>query len=101
MISSWVVRVGLARDDGVSLGDDVIRKLASLLTLNGVHPLLTPGVSGNVIVQMTVEATSETTARSAAERAVGERAHEVWATLALPPFTITFVDAKQVTTPTR
>jgi hypothetical protein len=99
MVRWWVVRLGLARDDGGSLSDDGIRELTDLLAKNQVLPVLTRGDSGDVVVQMTVEATGETAARSAAERALRDRAHELWATLGLPPFTITFVDVTQAGTP--
>jgi len=43
---------------------------------------------------MMVDATNDMAARAAAEGMLGDRAHEVWSALGLPPFTITFVDAK-------
>jgi hypothetical protein len=99
MIRSWVVRLELARDDGGSLGDDGIRQLTELLTENHVLPVLTRGDPVTVLVQMTVEATSDMAARSAAERALRDRAQELWTALGLPPFTITFVDANQAAKP--
>jgi hypothetical protein len=99
MIRSWVVRLELARDDDGPLGDDGIRRLTELLTENHVLPVLTRGDPGTVVVQMTVDATSDTAARSAAERALRDRAQELWTALGLPPFTITFVDANQAAKP--
>ena len=100
MVRSWVVRLGLARDDGVSLSDDGVRELTELLTQNQVLPVLTRGEDpGDLVVQMTVKATGDTAARSAAERALSDRAHKLWATLGLPPFTITFLDVTQAATP--
>ncbi len=68
MVKAWLVRLRLARDDGASLSDEGIRELTDLL--------------------------NDMAARAAAEDMLGDRAHEVWVALGLPPFTITFVDAK-------
>ena len=99
MVSSWVVRLGLARDDRGSLSDEGIRELTDMLTEHRVLPVLTRGDSGSVLVQMTVDATNDIRARAEAERLLRDRAQELWVTLGLPPFTITFVEAKQAATP--
>jgi len=93
MVKAWLVRLQLARDDGGSLSDEGIRELTDLLTQNRVFPVLTRPDSGTVLVQMMVDATNDMAARAAAERMLGDRAHDVWLALGLPPFTITFVDA--------
>ncbi len=94
MVKAWLVRLRLARDDGASLSDEGIRELTDLLTKNRVFPVLTRPDSGTVLVQMTLDATNDMAARAAAEDMLGDRAHEVWVALGLPPFTIAFVDAK-------
>ncbi len=94
MVKAWLVRLELARDDGGSLSDEGIGQLTDLLTKNGVLPVLTRRDSGTVLVQMTLDATNDMAARAAAEGMLGDRAHEVWLALGLPPFTITFVDVK-------
>jgi hypothetical protein len=94
MVKAWLVRLQLARDDGGSLSDEGIRELSDLLTMNLVFPVLTRPDSGTVLVQMMVDATNDMSARAAAEGMLGDRAYEVWSALGLPPFTITFVDAK-------
>src|SRR6266540_5860313 len=94
MVKAWLVRLRLARDDGASLSDEGIRELTDLLTKNRVFPVLTRPDSGTVLVQMTLDATNDMAARAAAEDMLGDRAHEVWSALGLPPFTIAFVDAK-------
>ncbi len=70
-----------------------------MLTERRVSPSITRGESGTVLVQMTIEATDDIGARAAAERLLRDRAHELWVTLSLPPFTITFVEAKKAATP--
>jgi hypothetical protein len=82
------------RPSGEQAGDEGIRELTDLLTKNRVFPVLTRPDSGIVLVQMMVDATNDMAARAAAEGMLGNRAHEVWVALDLPPFTITFVDAK-------
>jgi hypothetical protein len=94
MVKAWLVRLRLARDDGGSLSDEGIRGLTDLLTEDRVLPVLTRPDSGTVLVQMTLDASNDIAARAAAEDMLGDRAHEVWLALGLPPFTITFVDAK-------
>jgi hypothetical protein len=94
MIKAWLVRLELARDDGGSLSDEGVRELTDLLTKNGASPVLTRPDSGTVLVQMTLDATNDMGARAAAEDMLRDQAHEVWLALGLPPFTITFVDAK-------
>jgi hypothetical protein len=96
MVRAWLVRLRLARDDGGSLSDEGIRELTDQLTKNRVFPVLTRLTrpdSGTVLVQMTLDAANDMAARAAAEDMLGDRAHEVWLALGLPPFTITFVDA--------
>lgn len=99
MVGWWVVRLGLARDDRGSLNDQEIRELTDMLIEHRVLPVLTRGESGTVLVQMTIEAANDAGARAAAERLLRDRAHELWVTLSLPPFTITFVQATKVATP--
>jgi hypothetical protein len=84
----------LARDDGGCLSEEGLRELADLLTENQASPVLTRPDSGTVLVQMTLDATNDRTARAAAEVMLRDRAHEVWLAHGLPPFTITFLDAK-------
>ena len=96
MVKAWLVRLRLARDDGASLSDEGIRELTDLLTKNRVFPVLTRPDSGTVLVQMTLDATNDMAARAAAEDMLGDRAHEVWVALGLPPFTIAFVDVTEV-----
>jgi hypothetical protein len=43
---------------------------------------------------MTIDAKNDRAARAAAEAMLRERAQQVWTTLGLPPFTITFVEAR-------
>jgi hypothetical protein len=95
MVQAWLVRLELARDDGGSLSDEGIVELTDLLTKNRVFPVLTRPDPGTVQVQMTLDATNDRAARTAAETMLQDRAHAVWVALGLPPFTITFVDAKQ------
>ena len=96
MITRWLVRLELARDDDGSLGDEGIRELTRLLTENGTLPVLSSGDAGTVLVQMTIDAKDDRAARAAAETMLRDRAHEVWTALGLPPFTVTFVEAKPV-----
>jgi hypothetical protein len=79
---------------GWTISDEGIRELTDLLTKNRVFPVLTRPDSGTVLVQMTLDATNDMAAGAAAEDMLGDRAHEVWVALGLPPLTITFVDAK-------
>jgi hypothetical protein len=95
MITAWQVSLQLARDDGGSLSDDGIRQLTDRLTDDGVLPVLFRPHSGTVVVRMRIDASSDRSARSAAEILLQDRAHDVWVALGLPPFTITFVDARQ------
>lgn len=94
MVKAWLVWLELARDDGGSLSDEGIGELTDLLTENRVEPILTRRDLGTVLVQMTVDATNDMAARAAAQNMLRDRAHKVWLALGLPPFTITFVDAK-------
>ncbi len=94
MVTAWLVRLELARDDGVSLGEEGIRELTRLLTENGALPVVSDGGSGTVLVQLMIDAKNDRAARAAAESMLRDRAQEVWAALGLPPFTITFVEAK-------
>ncbi len=94
MVKAWLVWLELARDDGGSLSDEGIVELTDLLTKNRVQPLFTRRDSGTVLVQMTLDATNDRAARTAAESMLRDRAHKVWLALGLPPFTITFVEAK-------
>jgi len=93
MVKTWLVRLELARDDDGPLSDDGVGELTQRLTEDLGQPVLSRGDSGNVLVQMTLEATNESAARAAAERMLRVRAQAVWVALGLPPFTITFVDA--------
>lgn len=94
MISAWRVRLELARDDGGSLSDEEVRELGDALTEKGVHTILGASESGAVLVQLSIDATGDEAARSAAEGVLRELAREVWAAHGLPPFTITFVETK-------
>ena len=94
MVKAWLVRLELARDDGGSLSDEGMGALTDLLTENNVQPVLTRRDSEAVLVQMTLDATNVMAARAAAEATLRDRAHKVWMALGLPPFTITFVEAK-------
>jgi hypothetical protein len=101
MVKSWLVRLRLARDDGGSLSEDGIRELTDLLTTNGALPVVENQESGIVLVHMTIDATSDRAARAAAESMLWDRAHDVWLEHGLPPFTITFVEAKPNGDPSR
>jgi len=94
MVKKWLVRLELARDDDGPLNDEGIGELTDRLTEDLGQPVLTRGDSGTVLVQMTLDATNESAARAAAESMLRDRAQEVWLALGLPPFTITFVDAR-------
>jgi hypothetical protein len=94
MITPWVVRLEVARDDDGSLSDDQVAELSEALADDQMQPLLTRGDSGTIRVQVTVQATNDQAARSGAERTLRERAYEVWAAHGLPPFTISFIDAE-------
>jgi hypothetical protein len=96
MVKTWLIRVELARDDDGSLSDDGIVALTELLAADHLKPVLTRGDSGTVLVQVTLDARDDTTARSAAERMLRAGANKVWSDLGLPPFTIAFVDATEV-----
>ena len=98
MVKTWLVRLELARDDDGPLNDEGIDELTDRLTEDLGQPVLTRGDSGTVLVQMTIEAANDVGARAAAERLLRDRAHELWATLSLPPFTITFVEATKAAT---
>jgi hypothetical protein len=93
MITPWVVRLEVARDDDGSLSDDQMAELSEALAGDQMQPLLTRGDSGTVRVQVTVQATNDQAARSVAERMLRDRAYQVWAAHGLPPFTITFIEA--------
>jgi len=94
MVKAWLVRLELARDDGGPLSDEGIAELTDLLTKDGVKPELNRQGPGTIAVRMTVDATDDMAARSAAERSLRDRAHQVWSALGLPPFTIAFVETK-------
>ena len=94
MVKQWLVRLELARDDDGQLSDEGVAELTKRLTEDLGQPVLSRGDSGTVLVQMTLEATNESAARAAAERMLRDRAQAVWVSLGLPPFTITFVDAR-------
>ena len=94
MIRTWTVRLKVARDDGGSLSDEGVQALTGLLPADA-KPVVSRGDEGTVLVQLTVEARTDMAARSEAERLLREGASSVWSTLALPPFTIDFVDAKK------
>jgi hypothetical protein len=93
MVKAWLVRLELARDDDGPLSDEGIAGLTERLTQDHVQPLLTPRDLGTVEVQLSVEATNEMAARSAAQGILRDRAQEVWLAHGLPPFTITVLDA--------
>jgi hypothetical protein len=95
MISTWRVRLEVARDDDTSLTDEGIRSLTDLLTEGQVKPVVTAGEGGSLLVEMTLDARDEMAARSAAEHLLRESANTVWAALGLPPFTIALIDATQ------
>ena len=101
MVKSWLVRLRLARDDGGSLSEDAIRELTDLLTSKGVLPVVENQESVIVLIQMTIDATSDRAARAAAESMLLDRAHDVWLAHGMPPFTITFVEAKPNGDPSR
>lgn len=95
MVKTWVVRLELARDDDGSVSDEGIDALTDLLAERHVKPVLTRGDSGAVLAQMTLDARDDMAARSAAEAMLRGAANTVWSALALPPFTIAFVDATE------
>lgn len=94
MVKRWLVRLKLARDDGGSLSEEGIRELTDLLTASGVPSVLEGQDSGTILVEMTIDAGGDRAARATAERMLRERAHDVWLARGLPPFTITFIEAK-------
>ena len=96
MVKTWLVRLEVARDDDGLLSDEGIDALTSLLAQGPGKPELTRGDSGTVHVRMTLDARDDMEARSAAERMLREGANTVWLARGLPPFTITFVDAKEI-----
>jgi hypothetical protein len=95
MIKTWLVRLEVARDDDGILTDEAIEALTQLLAERDVKPVLGRGDSGTVHVQMTIDATDQMAARSAAERMLREGANTVWSARGLPPFTIAFVGATE------
>jgi hypothetical protein len=95
MVKAWLVWLELARDDGGPLSDEGIAELTDLLTEDEVKPELNRQGPGTIAVRMTLDATNDTAARSAAERTLRDRAHQVWSALGLPPFTIAFVQTKR------
>jgi hypothetical protein len=95
MISAWLVRLELARDDDGYLSDEGIETLTQRLAEHHVKPVLTRGTSGTVLVQLTVDARSDMAAQAAAEHVLRDGANTVWSELGLPPFTIAFVDATE------
>lgn len=94
MVKAWFVWLELARDDGGPLSDEGIAELTDLLTKDGVKPELNRQGPETIAVRMTVDATDDMAARSAAERTLRDRARQVWSALGLPPFTIAFVETK-------
>ncbi len=95
MVKTWLVRLELARDDDGALSDEGVDALSRLLAEQDVKPALTRGDSGTILVQMTLVARDDRTAKSAAERMLRDGANTVWSALGLPPFTIAFVDATE------
>jgi hypothetical protein len=96
MVKTWLVRLELARDDDGLVSDEGIDALTRLLSEGSGNPELTRGDSGTVHVRMTLEARDDMAARSTAERMLREGANTVWLAHGMPPFTITFVDAKEI-----
>jgi len=96
MVKTWMVRLELARDDDGSLSDEGIDALTSLLANDQAKPVLSRGESGTVLVQVTLDAKTDRAARSTAEQILRDGANKVWSALALPPFTIAFLDATEV-----
>ncbi|HEX9124726.1 MAG TPA: hypothetical protein VF984_15425 [Actinomycetota bacterium] len=94
MITAWLVRLELARDDDELLSDEQMGELSNVLAANQMLPVLSRGDSGTVRVQVTVQATGDQAARSAAERMLRDRASELWAAHGLPPFTISLIEVK-------
>lgn len=94
MVRRWLVRLKLARDDGGSLSEEGIRELTDLLTGDGVPCLLEGQDSGTIRVEMTIDAGGDRAAEATAERMLRQRATDVWLAHGLPPFTITFIEAK-------
>ena len=95
MDKTWTVRLELARDDDGALSDEGLASLTRLLDEEDMKPVLSRGELGTVLIQLTISARDDMSARSAAERALREGATTVWAALGLPPFTIAFVDASE------
>lgn len=93
MVSAWLVRLVLRRDDGGALSDQQVQDLTDVLTANEMRPELERGDEATIRVQVTVQANNDHAARMAAEGVVRQRAYEVWAAHGLPPFTISFVEA--------
>ncbi len=89
-----MVRLEIARDDNGALSDAAVQDLTARLTEDRVQPALSRGESGTILVQMTVTANTDIAAQSAAESLLRARANTIWLGLGLPPFTITFVEAK-------
>jgi hypothetical protein len=81
--------VEVARDDHAALNDEALGKLTDALADD--RTTVESQASGVVLVRMTVDATSEWAARSAAEDTLRAAANDVWTQLGLPPFTVTFV----------
>jgi hypothetical protein len=95
MVSTWVVRLEVARDDDGGLSDEGLADLTKLLSAHDVQPVVTRGDSGTVLVHMTLDARNDRAAGSAAELMLRESAQTVWSALGLPPFTIRIVDVTQ------
>jgi hypothetical protein len=93
MITPWLIRLQVGRDDDGGLGDDVIAELSASLATGDAQPVLSRADASTVTVQLTVSATNDQSARSTAEGMLRERASAVWAAHDLPPFTISFVEA--------
>ena len=94
MVKPWLVWLELARDDGAPLSDEGITELTDLLTQDGVKPELNRKGPGTMAIRLTLPATNDMAARSAAEETLRDRAQQVWTALGLPPFTIAFVETK-------
>ena len=75
MLSAWLVRLELARDDDDSLSDEGIEALTQSLTERHVNPVLARGDSGTVLVEMTLEARDDMAARTMAEHTLREGAN--------------------------
>ena len=69
----WLAAQASGEVLGGSLSEDVIRELTDLLTLNGVLPVSESQDSRTVLVQITIDATSDRAAQAAAESMLRDR----------------------------